>query len=73
MTTFFSNAQLPPTLTAEQVADYLNISRAGAYQLFHTEGFPCLRIGKRLLIQREQFLKWIDDQSQGRKIMGTTE
>ena len=65
MTTYPSNSQLPPMLTAEQVGSYLNISRAGAYQLFHTESFPCIRIGKRLLIQREKFLQWIDDQSQG--------
>lgn len=59
---FTSNDQLPLTLNAEQVANYLNISRAGAYALFHVEGFPCIRIGKRVLVQREAFLHWLDEQ-----------
>lgn len=64
MNLFTSNEQLPTTMNAEQVGRYLNISRAGAYMLFHTEGFPCIRIGKRLLVQREAFLRWLDAQSQ---------
>lgn len=62
MTVFTSNDQLPLTLNAEQVGRYLNISRAGAYALFHSEGFPCIRIGKRMLVQRDAFLRWLDEQ-----------
>ena len=54
--------QLPLTLRAEEVAQILGISRAGAYALFHTEGFPCIRIGKRMLVQRDAFLRWLDEQ-----------
>ena len=62
MTVFTSNDQLPLTLNAEQVGRYLNISRAGAYALFHSEGFPCIRIGKRMLVQRDAFLRGLDEQ-----------
>lgn len=62
MTAFTSNDQLPLTLNAEQVGRYLNISRAGAYALFHSEGFPCIRIGKRMLVQRDAFLHWLEEQ-----------
>ena len=62
MNTFTSNDQLPMTLNAEQVGHYLNISRAGAYALFHREGFPCIRIGKRMLVQRDAFLHWLEEQ-----------
>ena len=62
MNTFTSNEQLPMTLNAEQVGHYLNISRAGAYALFHTEGFPCIRIGKRMMVQRDAFLCWLEEQ-----------
>ena len=55
--------QLPLTLNAEQVAQYLQISRAGAYALFHTQGFPCLKIGKRMLVPRDAFLEWLAAQS----------
>lgn len=60
--TFTSYDQLPLTLNAEQVAQYLNISRAGAYALLHSEGFPSIRIGKRMLVQRDAFLCWLDEQ-----------
>lgn len=39
---------LPTVLNATQLASALGISRAGAYQLLHTEDFPTLRIGKRM-------------------------
>lgn len=39
---------LPAVLNATQLASALGISRAGAYQLLHTEDFPTLRIGKRM-------------------------
>ena len=50
--TAFEN--LPNVLSAEQLAQTLGISRAGAYQLLHSEGFPTLRIGKRMLVPRDK-------------------
>ena len=70
MTVFTSKDQLPLTLNAEQVGRYLNISRAGAYALFHSEGFPCIRLGKRMLVQRDAFLRWLDEKQ---KEKATTE
>lgn len=57
MTTF---ENLPNVLSAEQLAQTLGISRAGAYQLLHSEGFPTLRIGKRMLVPRDKLAEWID-------------
>ena len=51
---------LPNVLSAEQLAQVLGISRAGAYQLLHTEGFPTLRIGKRMLVSKDKLMEWID-------------
>lgn len=62
MRTYTSYDQLPLALRAEDVAEVLGISRAGAYTLFHAEGFPCVRIGKRMLVQRDAFLQWLDEQ-----------
>ena len=39
--------ELPLTLNVVQVAAVLGISRAGAYELVHSEGFPALKIGSR--------------------------
>lgn len=51
---------LPNVLSAEQLAQTLGISRAGAYQLLHSEGFPTLRIGKRMLVPRDKLAEWIE-------------
>jgi len=36
---YYSNDQLPCMLNADKIAKYLEISRAGAYELMHSEGF----------------------------------
>ena len=62
--TFYTNyEQLPLTLCANDVAAVLGISRAGAYTLMHSEGFPTMLIGKRMLVLRDKLLAWLDDQS----------
>ena len=40
--------ELPAMLTATELAGALGISKAGAYTLIHSKGFPTLRIGRRL-------------------------
>ena len=59
--------QLPITLCAEEVAQVLGISRAGAYTLMHSEGFPVIRIGKRMIVPRDKFLQWLEDQTSNPK------
>ena len=58
-----SNDQLPCMLNADKIAEYLEISRAGAYTLMHSEGFPLIRIGKRMIVPRDKFLQWVDEQT----------
>lgn len=55
----------PAILSADQLAEILGISRAGAYQLLHQEGFPTLRIGKRMLVPKEKLIVWIDRNTGG--------
>ena len=59
-----SAEQLPCNLNAEQVAAYLGFSRSQAYTLMHAEGFPTIRIGKRMLVPEDKFVQWLDEQSQ---------
>ncbi len=54
--------QLPLSLSAEDIAAVLNISRGNAYTLLHREDFPTLRIGKRMISPRNQFLEWMSQQ-----------
>lgn len=55
-------AKMPYTLNAQQVAEILGIAKNSAYTLMHSEGFPTLHIGKRLLVPKEKLLQWMDDQ-----------
>ena len=54
--------QLPLTLQASDLSSILGISRAGAYTLMHRRGFPTLFIGKRMIVPKDKFFQWLDDQ-----------
>lgn len=53
---------LPLTLTAPEVGEVLGISRAAAYELVRSKGFPSIRIGTRILVPKDKFIQWIDQQ-----------
>jgi len=53
--------QLPVALKADQVAAVLGISRAGAYNLMRSEGFPTLFIGKRMIVPKDKLIDWMDE------------
>ncbi len=59
---YLSLDQIPLTLNAADIADVLGISRSKAYCLLNTPDFPALRLGKRLLVPKHLFLKWLDEQ-----------
>ena len=61
--TYTSIDQLPSTLCAEDVAQVLGISRAGAYTLMHSKGFPTIQIGKRMVVPKDKLLAWMEEQS----------
>lgn len=65
-TSFTSFDELPVMLNANQLAQALNLSRAGAYQLMHSSSFPTVRIGKRMLVPKEHLLRWLDQKVQGK-------
>ena len=54
--------QLPVTIQAEDIAAILGISRAGAYTLIRSKGFPTIFIGKRMVVYRDKFIQWMDEQ-----------
>ena len=51
---------LPPMLSVPDVASVLGKSRAGAYELVRSDGFPALRIGSRIIVPKEKFIDWIN-------------
>ena len=50
---------LPLMLSVQDVASALGISRAGAYELVKSEGFPSMNIGNRIIVPKEEFILWI--------------
>ena len=62
MTNYTSMEQLPITLSANQVAQALGISRANAYRIMRRADFPVMQIGSRLLVTKSKFLEWMDSQ-----------
>ena len=48
------------TLTVAEAAELLGVSLPTAYELAHSEGFPTLRIGRKLLISRAGLELWVD-------------
>ena len=56
---FKSYEELPLMLSVPEMAAALGISRAGAYELVRSEGFPALRIGTRIVIPKYELRKWI--------------
>ena len=56
---FKSDEELPLMLSVPEMAAALGISRAGAYELARSEGFPALRIGTRIVIPKDELREWI--------------
>ncbi len=58
-----NDEDLPLMLSVPEVGEVLGISRAGAYELVRSKGFPHMKIGTRILVPRDKFLAWIDVQT----------
>ena len=56
---------LPLFLNANLVAEVLGVSISTAYEVMHTPGFPVLRVGSRMVVPKEKFIQWAEEQSGG--------
>ena len=59
---------LPLMLSVQDVAAVLGISRAGAYELVKSEGFPAMNIGSRIIVPKEEFILWIKQKVSEKKL-----
>ena len=62
--TFKSYEDLPLMLSVPEMAAVPGISRAGAYELARSEGFPALRIGTRIVIPKDKLQEWVNKQTE---------
>ena len=49
---------MPDVMDAKQLAEALQISKAGAYNLLNSPDFPTLRIGGRKLVMKNELVAW---------------
>ena len=50
---------MPDVMDAKQLAEALQISKAGAYNLLSSPDFPTLRIGGRKLVMKNELVEWL--------------
>ena len=50
---------MPDVMDAKQIAEALQISKAGAYNLLNSQDFPTLRIGGRKLVMKSELILWL--------------
>ena len=62
-----SYADLPLFLNAHLVAQVLGVSISTAYEVMHEPSFPTLRVGSRMVVPKEKFMQWAEEQSGGAK------
>ena len=58
---------LPLFLNTKLVSEVLGIAVASCYGLMKQEGFPSLRIGNRVVVPKDKFIQWVDEQTGGVK------
>ena len=59
--------ELPLFLNSELVAKVLGVSPSSGYELMHQPDFPVLRVGSRMVVPKEKFIQWAEEQSGGAK------
>ena len=57
--------ELPLFLNSNLVAKTLGIAPSSAYELMHEKDFPVLRIGNRIVVPKEAFIRWVEQHTGG--------
>ena len=46
-------------------ARVLGVSPSSGYELMHEPDFPVLRVGSRMVVPKEQFIRWVTEHTEG--------
>lgn len=58
--------ELPLFLNANTVAKVLGVSPSSGYELLHESGFPALKIGNRIVVPKQEFIHWVEQNTGGK-------
>ena len=64
---FTNYDELPLFLNSELVAKVLGVSPSSGYELMHEPDFPVLRVGSRMVVPKDKFRQWVEQQTGGAK------
>ena len=56
---------LPLFLNVAMGAQVRGISAASSYELMHEKDFPVLKIGSRMVVPKEKFVAWVEQNTTG--------
>lgn len=59
---------LPDVLNAKHLAEALQLSKAGAYNLLNIDDFPTLEIGGRKMVMKQDLLLWLKKHTNGQEL-----
>ena len=62
---YTSYDELPLLLSVKQLVDLMGVSDSSIYELIQEDDFPSLRIGKRIVVPKEELRKWITAHTKG--------
>ncbi len=62
---FKDYSELPLFLNAEIIAKVPGISPSSSYELMHESNFPVLKIGNRMVVPKEKFMHWVEENTVG--------
>ena len=63
--TYKTYDDLPLFLNTAMVAQVLGISTASSYELMNEKDFPVLKIGNRMVVPKEKFAAWVEQNTTG--------
>jgi excisionase family DNA binding protein len=46
-------------LTVKQVCDIIPLGKSTIYKIFHLDGFPAVKIGRRYMVEKSELMEWI--------------
>lgn len=54
------------TITVDELAHQLNVSRSTAYNLVRSKEFyPAIHVGHRIIVSVQALVRWLDEQTEG--------
>ncbi len=56
--------ELPLSLSAKDISSILGISKGSAYTLMHSNDFPTIQVGRKLIVAKSKFIEWVNRTSE---------